>query len=76
MNKELSEHEIKKIRELCFTNPLKCCAIAQEIVDTCGVVSCATFAQVKGRGKRAVQYQSEKLVGIKIEDRKFIAINQ
>ena len=68
----LTKIEIQKTQQLCFANPAKACAVAQIITDTCGLVSCATFAQIKGKSPRTIQYQAEKLPGIKIEKRKFI----
>lgn len=76
MNQLLTDTEKSKIQNLCFENPAKDCAVAQEIIDTCGVVSCSTYSVLKGGSKRAVQYKSEKLIGLKIEARKFISINQ
>lgn len=76
MNKQLTDIEKEKIRNLCFANPAKACAFAQEIIDTCQVMSCATYASVKGKAPRTVQYQAGKLTGINIEQRRYIALNQ
>ena len=72
----LTDVEIKKIRKLCFNNPVKSCAIAQLIIDTCGIVSCKTLAEYKKKSIRTIQYQADKLNGVTIENRKFISINQ
>ena len=72
----LTKIEIQKTQQLCFVNPAKACAIAQIITDTCGLVSCATFAQIKCKSPRTIQYQAENFTGIEIEGRKFISINQ
>lgn len=76
MNKELTEKEKENIRNICFTNPAKACAIAQEIINTCQVVSCATFASVNSKAPRTVQYQAKKLTGLDLPDRRYISINQ
>ncbi len=76
MNQILTDTEIEKTRNLCFENPIKACAITQIIVDTCQIISCNTFAELKGKSTRTIQYQSNKYIGIKIENRKFISLNQ
>ena len=68
MDKQLTDAEIKKIHKLCFANPAKACALAQEIIDTVGVVSCRTYADFKNKSTRTVQYQAPKIVNIKIEN--------
>lgn len=76
MKQQLTEEEIEKIQNVCFSNPVKSCAIAQLIIDTCQVVSCATFAKVKNKSKRTINYCSQNLAGVEIEGRKYISINQ
>lgn len=76
MQKQLTVTEISKIQNLCFSNPIKSCAIAQLIVDTCQIVSCTTFADVKEKSRRTINYKAESLVGLKIENRYYISINQ
>lgn len=76
MNKQLTAEETEKIRKLCFANPAKACAVAQEIIDTCQVVSCATYAGIVGRSTRTIQTQATKLVGIELPDRNYISVNQ
>jgi len=76
MNQKLTQEEIDKIQNMCFNNPVKCCAIAQLIIDTCQVVSCSTYAKLKGKPKRTIQYQSGNLTGLVIENRKFVSLNQ
>jgi len=53
MSELLTSEEIRRIQELCFRNPVKACAIAQVVADTCQLVSCATFAAAKGKSKTA-----------------------
>lgn len=76
MSNALTSTEIRKIRELCFNNPKKACASAQEIIDTCQVVSCSTFAGFKKKSKRTIHYKANNLTGINIEERRFLSINQ
>jgi len=76
MNQKLTQSEITKIQNLCFENPARACAIAQTIIDTCQVVGCSTYADIKNKSKRTVLYQSGKLTGITIEKRKFVSLNQ
>ncbi len=76
MNQKLTQEEVDKIQNLCFNNPAKSCAIAQIIIDTCQVVSCSKYASLKGKNKRTIQYQSDNLTGLNIENRKFISLNQ
>lgn len=76
MKELLTQTEIERTRQLCFTSPAKACAIAQLIADTCQVVSCATYAGLKGKSPRAVQYNATRLTGIEIENRRFISVNQ
>ena len=75
MNQKLTPEEIRKIQNLCFNNPTMACAVAQLILDTCQVVSCSTYAQLRNKSKRTVQYQAKTMNGISIENRKFISIN-
>lgn len=72
----LTEDEIKRTRELCFNNPIKACAIAQEIINTCGIISCNTFSKLKDKSTRTIQYQAKNMIGVKIENRKFVSLNQ
>jgi hypothetical protein len=74
MNQKLIQSEITKIQNLCFQNPAKACAIAQTIIDTCQIVSCSTYAKLTGKGKRTVLYQSPKMTGVNIEERKFVSL--
>jgi hypothetical protein len=75
MNQYLTQSEIEKIQNLCFKNPVKACAIAQVIINTCQVVSCSTYARLKGKSKRTVQYKAKNLNKISIETRNFISLN-
>ena len=75
MNEKLTQAEITKIQNICFENPAKACAIAQVIINTCQIVSCATYARLKEKKKRTVLYQSSKLLGVLIEGRKFLSLN-
>jgi hypothetical protein len=72
----LTQEEIKRTQQLCFNNPAKACAIAQIIIDTCQVVSCSTYAEITGKSKRTVQYQSKNLNGVSVEGRRFLSLNQ
>lgn len=76
MNKHLTNIEIEKLQNICFSNPKKACAVAQLIIDTCQVISCSTFANIRGKNKRTINYQACKLTGVEIEGRKFISLNQ
>ena len=76
MNQQLTEKEIEKIRNACFDNPVKMCAIAQVIIDTCQIVSSNTYADLKGKHRNTILKQKDKLTGITIANRKFISINQ
>lgn len=76
MEQRLTQKEIDRIQKLCFENPPKSCDVAQLIIDTCQVVSCSTYAKLKGKSKRTIQYQSGNLTGLGIETRKFLSINQ
>ena len=75
MNEKLTQAEITKIQNICFENPAKACAIAQVIINTCQIVSCATYARLKEKKKRTVLYQSQEITGISIEDRRFLSLN-
>ncbi|ANS04892.1 hypothetical protein [uncultured Mediterranean phage] len=76
MRQQLTQAEIEKLQSLCFSNPAKACAVAQLIVNTCQVVSCSTYSGLKGKSKRTINYQSDKLTGIKIDGRNFVSVNQ
>lgn len=76
MNQLLTNQEIEKIQNLCFSNPAKSCAIVQIIIDTCQIVSASTFAELKGKKKRATLYKAKNLTGITIEKRKYLSLNQ
>lgn len=76
MKSILTNDEVKRVRKLCFENPAKACAVAQIIADTCGLVSCSTFAEVKSKKVRAVQYKADRLNGVTIDNRRFVSINQ
>jgi len=76
MKQQLTDKEIEKIKNMCFTDPSKSCAIAQLIIDYCQVVSCSTFSGLTGKSKRTINYQAKNLIGIKVEDRKYISVNQ
>lgn len=76
MNQELTTKEINRIQDICFDNPARACAVAQIIIDTCQVVSCADFAQIKGKSKRTINYKAHNLTGLRIKNRYFISINQ
>jgi hypothetical protein len=76
MKQQFTQQEIERTQQLCFNNPAKACAVAQLIADTCQVVSCATYAEIKGKSPRAVQYKAETLTGIEIENRRFVSVNQ
>jgi hypothetical protein len=72
----LTEVEIEKIRILCFNNTEKACAIAQEIINTCQIISCRKFAEIRKKSVRTIQFQSKKLIGIVIAGRKYPSLNQ
>ena len=76
MNEILTQQQKTKIRQACFDNPLKMCAIAQVIIDTCQIVSTSTYAELKSKHRNSVLHQKEKLIGIEIENRKFISYIQ
>ncbi len=76
MNKQLTEKEIKRIQSMCFQNRAKSCAIAQTIIDACQMISCSTYAELTGKSNRTINYQADKLIGIKIDGRKYIAFPQ
>lgn len=76
MDKHLSDTEKEKIFKLCLENPDKACAIAQEIIDSCQLMSCRTYAVLKDKSPRTVQYKAEKLRGISIEKRRFVSLIQ
>ena len=71
MKQQLTTYEIEKLKSICFSNPAKACAIAQQIIDTCQIISCSTFSNLSGKAKRTINYKAEKMIGIKIEERKF-----
>lgn len=72
----LTDVEIEEVREFCFSNPAKACALAQEIINTCQVVSCKTYAEINGKSKRTILYDADNLNGVIIDNRKFISICQ
>ena len=72
----LTDKEIREIKELCFSNPVKACAKAQIIIDTLQVKSCPTYAEITEKSPRHIQYIAESLLGINIEKRKFISLIQ
>ena len=76
MEQQLTYKEIRKIQGLCFENRAKSCAIAQTIIDACQIVSCSTFAELTGKSNPTINYQADKLIGITIEGRKYIAFPQ
>lgn len=76
MNEQLTEKEIEKIQKMCFQNPVKSCAIAQEIINACQMVSCSTFSDLTGKAKRTINYQAKKLNGVKIDGRKYLVFPQ
>jgi len=76
MTQQLTMEEIEKLRNICFLNPAKGCVIAQEIIDTCQIVSCSTYSELTGKSKRTINYKADKLIGVEIEGRKFISVNQ
>jgi hypothetical protein len=72
----LSQKEKNKIIELCINNPQKSCAIVQTFIDSLQLMPCSTFAELKGKSKRTILYQSDKLTGISIDNRKFLTLIQ
>ena len=76
MEQQLTDKEIEKLQNLCFSNPAKACAVAQVIMDTLQIVSCSTYASIAGKAKRTINYQADKLIGVEIDERKYISINQ
>ena len=76
MNELLTEKELAKIQNMCFDNPAKMCAIAQEVIDTCQIVSSSKFAELKGKHRNTILQQKDKLIGVQIENRKYISLNQ
>jgi len=76
MNKKLTSKEIERLQDLCFANPEKACVIAQTIINACQIVSCSTFSNLTGKSPRTINYQADKLNGVKIEDRKYISFPQ
>ena len=76
MNETLTQTEINKIRNKCFENPAKMCAVAQEIIDTCQIITIATYAKNGNKHRNTILQQKEKLTGIEIENRKYISLNQ
>lgn len=76
MNQNLTEQERQKLFKLCIENPSKACSIAQQIIDNCQIMSISTFASIKNKSKRTIQYNSDKLTGITIEKRRFICLVQ
>ena len=76
MNQELTQKEKEKITALVLRNPEKSCAIVQQFINDLQIISAADFAKMKGKSKRAVLYQSDKLTGIKINSRKYFNFSQ
>lgn len=76
MKQELTQVEIKKLQNICFSNPAKACAVAQIIIDACQMVSCSTFSNLTGKAKRTINYQADKLIGVNIDGRKYISFPQ
>lgn len=75
-NQVLTDSEIKQIQDICFNDPVRACAIAQIIADTCQLVSCSVYAELEGKSTRTIQHQAKDLVGLTIENRKFISLIQ
>ena len=73
---ELTQKEIEKIRYMCFSNPAKSCAIVQEIIDTCQIVSCSEYSKAKEKSKRTVLYGSGKMIGFNLDGRRFVSFMQ
>lgn len=76
MKQQLTQKEIERTQRLCFSNPAKACAVAQAIIDTCQIISCATYAKVEKMSPRTIQYKAKKMIGISVEDRTFVSIVQ
>ena len=76
MNQQLTEKEISRIKDSCFKNTSKMCAVAQVIVDTCQVVSVNTFADLNGKHRNTILGQKDRLTGITVDGRKFISVVQ
>jgi len=73
---ELTQIEIDKIRNMCFDNPSKSCAIVQEIVNSLQVVSCAEYADLKDKKKRTILYRAKKMIGFDLCGRRFLSYIQ
>lgn len=76
MKQSLTKQETNKIQQMCFDDPSKMCAIAQLIIDVCQVVSVTTYSELKGKHRNTIIQQKNKLTGLKIEQRKYISLNQ
>jgi hypothetical protein len=76
MNQLLTDKEVDRIRKMCFNNPEKICAIAQEMINTCQIVSVNTFAELKGKHRNTILQQKDKFIGIEIEGRKYVSVSQ
>ena len=76
MNQRLTESEIRKIRDKCFENSSKMCAVAQIIIDTCQIVSVKQYSKLKGKHRNTILKQKDKMIGIEIEGRKFVSFVQ
>jgi hypothetical protein len=76
MNHQLTEKEKEKILDMVLNNPDKSCAITQYFVDCLQLVTPPKYAEIKQKSKRTVYYNSSKLKGIEIADKKFIILNQ
>jgi hypothetical protein len=75
MKQLLTQKEIDKIQNLCLSNPIKSCAIVQTFIDNLQLVSCADFAELKGKSKRTILYQAKKKTGVEIYGRKYLTFN-
>ena len=76
MNQELTQSEKEKIMKLVLNNHEKSCAIVQQFIDNLQLISASDFAKLKGKSKRTILYQSKKLDGIQIDNRKYFVFSQ
>ena len=76
MNQQLTLKEISKIKNACFKDTSKMCAIAQVIIDTCQIVSANTFADLNGKHRNTILGQKDRLTGVVVDGRKFISVTQ
>lgn len=73
----LTEKEIEKIRNLCFKNTAKSCAIVQEFIYGLQIVYCAEYADLKSKKKRTIQYRSKiKILGYQLQSLKYHLITK